>query len=132
MSTDENRAATKRVFDALGKGKLEAAQKVLGTDLKKGAAESAKIAQRALPDLRIELEDLIAEGDKVVARWTASGTHKGATKHAWFGSVKGTGKGLNVTGITILRFENGRVAETWGLTDELGAARQLGLVRKRA
>ncbi|MDX6399905.1 MAG: hypothetical protein QOF27_511 [Gaiellaceae bacterium] len=132
MSTDENRAVTKRVFDALGKGDLSVAQKVLGADLQKGADASAKVAKRALPDLRIRLEDMIAEGDKVVARWSASGTHKGAVKHALFGSVKATGKPLHVTGITILRFENGRVAETWGLTDELGGATQLGLVRKRA
>ena len=132
MSTADNRAITKRVFDALGKGDVTVAQKVLGADLQKGAAASAKSAKRALPDLRLELEDMIAEGDKVVARWRATATHKGAVKHALFGSVKPTGKSLDVMGITILRFDKGRVAESWGLTDELGAATQLGLVRKRA
>jgi predicted ester cyclase len=106
MPVKENRALTKRVFEALSKGDLTAAQKVLGADL-------------------------IAEGEKVVARWTATGTHKGAHKDAFFGSVKGTGKPLSVSGITILRFEGGRVVETWGLTDELGAVKQLGLVRPR-
>jgi predicted ester cyclase len=132
MSARENRAATKRVFDALGKGNLDAAQRVLAPDLKAGAAKSAKQAKQGLPDVRVELEDMIAEGDKVVARWTAIGTHRRAGKHDFFGSVKGTGKQLNVEGITILRFERGKVVETWGLTDELGAAKQLGLVRKRA
>ena len=131
MSARENRALTKRVFDALSTGDFSAAQKVLGPKLKEGGAASAKAAQKALPDLQLKLEDIIAEGDKVVARWTAAGTHKGAGKHPLFGTVKGTGKALNVTGITILRFENGRVVETWGLTDELAGARQLGLVRKR-
>ena len=132
MSARENRAATKRVFDALGRGNLDAAQSVLATGLKAGAATSAKAAKRGLPDVKIQLEDMIAEGDKVVARWTAVGTHKGAGKHDFFGAVKGTGKELNVEGVTILRFEGGKVVETWGLTDELGAAKQLGLVRKRA
>jgi predicted ester cyclase len=132
MSATENRAVTKRVFAALGEGDLTAAQNVLGPGLKAGGAESAKAAKRALPDIKVQLEDMIAEGDKVVARWTATGTHKGSGRHAIFGSVKGTGKQLNVEGITILRFEKGRIVETWGVTDELGGAQQLGLVRKRA
>jgi predicted ester cyclase len=132
MSATENRAVTKRVFEALGKGDLTVAEKLLGPGLKEGGAASAKAVKRALPDVKVQLEDLIAEGEKVVARWTATGTHKGAGKHAIFGSVKGTGKQLNVEGITILRFEKGRIVETWGVTDELGGASQLGLVRKRA
>ena len=131
MSAKENRAATKRVFEALSQGDLTAAQKVLGPGLQEGANASAKAAKRALPDVKIELEDMVAEGDKVVARWRATGTHKGAAKHAFFGSVKGSGKALDVEGITILRFEGGSVVETWGLTDELGAAKQVGLVRPR-
>jgi predicted ester cyclase len=132
MSATENRSATKRVFEALAKGDLTAAQKVLAPGLAKGGAASAKAAKGALPDLKVRLEDMIAEGDKVVARWTATGTFKGAGQHGIFGSVKGTGKQVNVEGITILRFEGGHVVETWGVTDELGAANQLGLVRKPA
>lgn len=131
MPARENRALTKRVFEKLSTGDLAAAQKVLGTKLREGGAASAKAATRALPDLKIDLEDMIAEGEKVVVRWSATGTHKGAAKHALFGSVKGTGKALDVSGITILTFDKGRVVETFGLTDELGAATQLGLVRKR-
>jgi predicted ester cyclase len=131
MAAKENRALTKRVFDALSKGDLTAAEKVLGPELRKGAAVSARAAKQALPDVKVHLEDMVAEGDKVVARWTATGTHKGAHQDPFFGSVKGTGKSLNVTGITILRFEDGHVVETWGLTDELGAVKQLGLVKRR-
>lgn len=131
MSARENRALTKRVFEALGAGDLVAAEKVLAPRLKVGAKSSAAAAKRAFPDLRLTLDDVIAEGDKVVARWSAHGTHRGSGKHPLFGSVKGTGRKMRVSGITILRFEEGRVVETWGLTDELGAARQLGVVRKR-
>jgi ketosteroid isomerase-like protein len=132
MSAMENRAVTERVFEALGKGDLTAAQKVLGPGLQEGGAISAKAAERALPDIRVQLEDMVAEDDKVVARWTATGTQKGPAKHAIFGNVKATGKQLNVEGITILRFERGRIVEAWGVTDELGAAVQLGLVGTRA
>lgn len=131
MSTEKNRALTERVFKGLARGDLDAAQKVLAPRLKKGGEGSAKAAKRAFPDLEITLEDTIAEDDKVVARWTAVGTHKGGGSHPLFGSVKATNRALRVSGITILRFEDGRVVETWGLTDELGAARQLGVVRKR-
>jgi predicted ester cyclase len=131
MSARENRALTMRVFEALSGGDLGAAEKVLTRKLKPGARESAKAAQSAFPDLRVTLDDIVAEGDKVVARWTATGTHKGPGKHSLLGTVKATGRALSVSGITILRFENGQVVETWGLTDELGGARQLGVVRKR-
>lgn len=128
MSMDENRALTERVFKGLAKGDMAVAQQVLGSRLKAGGEQSAKLAKTAFPDLKIRLEDTIAEGDKVVARWTAVGTHKGGGKHAFFGPVKATGKGIRVSGITILRFQKGHVVETWGLTDELGVAKQLGVV----
>ena len=57
MPVKENRALTKRVFEALSKGDLTAAQKVLGADLKKGAAASAKAAKLALPDVKRKLVD---------------------------------------------------------------------------
>ena len=132
MSAAQNRAATKRVFDGLSRGDLAAPQKLLGGKLKQNAAEGARAAKAAFPDLHVHLDDVIAEGNKVVARWTAVGTHKGAGKHSLFGSVKPTGRQFRTSGITILRFENGRVAETWGVTDELSVARGLGLIRKRA
>lgn len=132
MSAKENRALTERVFKGLAKGDLASAQQVLGSRLKSGGDKSTKAAKTAFPDLRIQLDDTIAEGDKVVARWTAVGTHKGNAKHAFFGAVKPSNKNVRVSGITILRFEGGKVVETWGLTDEMAAARQIGVIRKRA
>lgn len=126
----DNRALTERVFKGLASGDLSAAQNVLTPHLQKGGEESAKAAKSVFPDLRVTLEDTVAEGDKVVARWTATGTHKGEGSHALFGRVKPTGKPLRIQGITILRFKEGHVVETWGVTDELGAARQLGVVKR--
>src|SRR5919112_2182121 len=63
--------------------------------------------RQAFPDLKTTTEDLIAEGEKVVVRWTTSGTHQGETEA--FGPA--TGKWMEVTGITIQRFEDGKIAE---------------------
>jgi steroid delta-isomerase-like uncharacterized protein len=77
----------------------------------------------AFPDLHLTIEDQIAEGDKVVIRWTAHGTHKGN-----FMGIPPTGKEAVVTGITIDRFANGKTVEAWNNSDDLGLLQQLGVV----
>ena len=64
---------------------------------------------RAFPDLHLTVEDLIAEGDKVVGRTTVTGTHQGE-----YMGVPPTGKSVTYNEIFIFRFVNGRIAETWG------------------
>jgi steroid delta-isomerase-like uncharacterized protein len=66
------------------------------------------------------IEDLIAEGDRVVYRWTAQGVHQGE-----YMGIAATGKAVTMTGITILRIEHGKIAERWGSADQLGLVRQL-------
>ncbi|HLG74630.1 MAG TPA: ester cyclase [Chloroflexota bacterium] len=75
----------------------------------------------AYPDLRIIVEDLIAEGDKVVSRNTVRGTHRGD-----YLGIAPTGKLVTYSEIFIFRFVNGRIAETWGVVDVLSQLRQLG------
>jgi predicted ester cyclase len=75
------------------------------------------------PDLRITIEDMIAEGDKVVTRFTTHGTQQEA-----FGSIPPTGKQVAVSTIEITRIADGKIAEDWGLDDRLGMLQQLGLV----
>jgi predicted ester cyclase len=65
---------------------------------------------------------VIAEGDNVAARWTASGTHTGA-----WGAVQPTGRFVTFSGVNIFRFEDGRVAEIWNHRDDLGLQEQLGV-----
>ncbi len=77
----------------------------------------------AFPDFQSTIEDMIAEGDKVVTRWTARGTHQGA-----FMGISPTGKQVVVTGITIDRFVNGKFVEAWNNGDDLGVLQQLGVV----
>jgi steroid delta-isomerase-like uncharacterized protein len=78
---------------------------------------------RAFPDLHVAVEDLIAEGDKVVCRNTVTGTHQGE----YMGHPP-TGKSITYNEIFILRFAGGRIAETWGVVDVLSQMRQLGVI----
>jgi steroid delta-isomerase-like uncharacterized protein len=77
----------------------------------------------AFPDIHFTVEDQIAAGDRVVTRWTATGTHGGE-----FQGIPPTGKAITLTGIDIDRFANGKVIECWPQADELGLLRQLGAV----
>lgn len=81
-------------------------------------------AATALPDVHTSIEDLIAEGDMVVVRWTLRGTHEGELR----GGIPATGRQVEVSGITISRIRNGRVVENWGNYDMLGMLQQLGVM----
>jgi steroid delta-isomerase-like uncharacterized protein len=78
---------------------------------------------RAFPDLHLTVEDLIAEGDKVVGRTTVTGTHQGE-----YMGVPPTGKSVTYNEIFIFRFVNGRIAETWGVVDVFAQLKQLGVI----
>ncbi len=77
----------------------------------------------AFPDLQLDVEDLIGEDDKVVARIVVTGTHLGE-----YMGVGATGKSIAYDEIFIFRFVNGRVVETWGVVDIHSQMRQLGLL----
>jgi predicted ester cyclase len=74
-------------------------------------------------DTHFTIEDVIAEGDKVVTRWTARGTHKGELQ-----GIPPTGKQVVVTGIVINRLVNGKLEEGWSNFDALGMLQQLGVI----
>jgi steroid delta-isomerase-like uncharacterized protein len=78
----------------------------------------------AFPDMTVTVEDVIAEGDKVVTRVTLRGTHEGETEE--FGPP--TGRQVELKGITISRIEGGKIVEDWDSYDNLSAMQQLGLV----
>ena len=77
----------------------------------------------AFPDLQYTVEDQIAEGDKVVTRYTASGTHRGELM-----GIAPTGSRVEITGISITRVEDGKIEEIWETHDALGMMRQLGVI----
>ena len=76
----------------------------------------------AFPDVQFTIEDQVAEGDKVVTRWTGRGTHTGPLM-----GMPPTGKSMTVTGISIERIADGKIAETWVNFDALGMLQQLGV-----
>ena len=78
---------------------------------------------RAFPDLHLTVEDLIGEGDKVVARIVVTGTHLGE-----YIGLEPTGKSVAYDEIFIFRFANGRVVETWGVVDLFSQIKQLGVI----
>ena len=77
----------------------------------------------AFPDGKVTVEDLLADGDKVVAHVSFHGTHQGALR-----GMAPTGKPITLMGIHIFRIANGKLVEHWGLMDRLAALQQLGVV----
>jgi steroid delta-isomerase-like uncharacterized protein len=88
-----------------------------------GVKQFVQIYRGAFPDVRLTINDQIAEGDKVVTRWTATGTHKGQ-----FMGIAPTNKHSTVTGVNIERFQNGKVVEGWANYDMFGMLQQMGVV----
>lgn len=77
----------------------------------------------AVPDARYEVDDLIAEGDKVVVRWRLLGTHEGD-----FGGIAASGKAITLKGIAIYRLDAGMLMERWVVSDLHGLLEEIGRV----
>ncbi|WP_396610615.1 ester cyclase [Haloferax sp. S1W] len=88
-----------------------------------GVKEFVSMVRTAFPDLEYTVEDLIAEGDKVVRRDRATGTHDGE-----FMGVEPTGKEIEIQGVVIVRIEDGKFAESWSYANMMGLMQQLGVV----
>ena len=79
--------------------------------------------RNAFPDVRIDVEHMVAEGDVVAARWSGSGTHRGNGL-----GLPATGRQARLSGMTFVRIQNGKLVEGWNVFDRLGMLQQLGLV----
>ena len=135
MSTEANKALARRVFDEVVNGR--------NLDLLDEIAASDYVEHNPLPgqgtgirgirdrytflfnafDFQFTVDDVIAEGDKVVLRWTHSGTHVG---DLW--GMPATGRSYRTSGIEIWRVENGKLSEHWDVVDVYGQLLQLGLL----
>jgi steroid delta-isomerase-like uncharacterized protein len=139
MTTDRTIANTQLVEafiqELFTKGDLDAVERYLdpgfinhdppfpgAPDGREGMRQAAAMFHEALPDWHSEVEQLIAEADIVVERFTASGTHRGDLM-----GVAPTGNVVALKGIQIFRIENDKIVERWGRLDEVGLMRQLGL-----
>jgi predicted ester cyclase len=125
MSAEENKALVRREQEELWNhtGNLDAAGEIFAPDYVEAARQEAADFRRGFPDVVSTIEDLIAEGDKVVARWRASATHGGE-----YMGIPPTGREVEFTGISVYRIEGGKVAESWTAEDDLGLMRQIGAV----
>jgi predicted ester cyclase len=93
---------------------------------REGEKRLLRMHRAAFADAEATIDDQIAEGDKVVTRWTFRSTHKGK-----FMGIAPTGKRVTITGINIHRIEGGKIVELWRQKDVLGLMQQLGAVRPR-
>src|SRR5918997_241794 len=133
--SEENKALVRRFYEEVwNKGNLDAAYDVFADDyvrhdLRPGDAPAGPEGQKlvagmfraAFPDVHLSVEFMVAEANMVVARWTMSGTHRGA-----WGATPPTGKRMSFAGVNIFRISEGKVVEIWNHRDDLGLMEQLG------
>jgi len=100
------------------------------TTLFQGSPPTAKATRQilaafrsAFPDLNVTTEDIVADGDRVVSRWTARGTHQGELM-----GIAPTGNRVTIKGIDVLRTAEGRIVERWAQSNDLELMQQLGVV----
>jgi steroid delta-isomerase-like uncharacterized protein len=136
MATEHNQALVRQLFEALNRGPEALADARLAIfapdEVSYFASQRLDYAAHAhfdamvftaFPDIQYTLNDLLAEGDRVVARFTARGTQTGA-----FQGIPATGKAVTMSAIAIYRVAGGKVVEQWLEYDMLGVLQQLGVV----
>jgi steroid delta-isomerase-like uncharacterized protein len=136
MTPDEHKAIIRRYVDTVFNQKqLDRADETVASDFVDhaalpgqaaglaGAVQKWTMFHAAVPDLRITIEDMVAEGEKVAVRRSYRGTHQGPL----FG-VPATGRPIEIGGLSIFRIVDGKIAEHWELLDRLALLQQLGAV----
>jgi len=138
MSTEANKAIARRFLEEVfGQGKLAVADEILAPDHvdhgpgalpgtppgPEGSKMLVTVYRNAFPDIHFTIDEQIAEGDKVVTRWTGHATHKGE-----LAGIPATGKSATVTGMGVDRIVNGKIVESWGIFDQFGMLQQLGVI----
>ena len=139
--SEHNKAIVRRLFAELwNNGNLSVAEEIFNPnyehhdsstpDFGRGPDSEKKRAtlyRTAFPDLHLTIEDVIAEGETVMTRWSCRGTHKGDLN-----GIAPTGKHITITGLTVARVSNGKIVEGYVNWDALGLMQQLGVVPQLA
>ena len=133
---EENKAIVRRAYEEVwNQGKLDVTYEIFAADFvghipgspdihgPEGLKQYVNMHRTAFPDLKLTIEDQIAEGDKIVTRWSSTGTHKGELM-----GIPPTGVQVTSTGICFARIAGGKFVETWPHSDALGMLQQLGVI----
>ena len=135
MSVEENKKIVRRYQEIYNSNDLGTLDEVVSQDLLtpkimpgiptgiEGAKAAHRIMLAGFPDYQTSIDDIFAEGDKVAARITMSGTNSGS-----FMGIPPTGKHVSFTGIYIARIANGKIVEHWGEEDGVSLLQQLGVL----
>jgi predicted ester cyclase len=137
---ETNKLRSRRLYEEIfGKGNYGVADELMAADITnhgpgsppvlgtEGIKRQAALLRTAIPDLHVTLNDQFGDEDRVVSRWTGSGTHAGPLNLPT-GSVEGTGTSISFDEIRIDRYANGRIAESWWIPDRYTLWQQLGLL----
>jgi steroid delta-isomerase-like uncharacterized protein len=137
MSSEQDKALIARFIEEIfNRGNMRVADEVLAPDFieheqlppgipnnREGVKVLTTLLRTAFPDFKATIEDILAEGNKVVVRMTWSGTHQGE-----FMGVPPTGKRVSIGVIDIIRISGGKLVEHWGQMDSMGMMQQLGAI----
>ena len=136
MSTETNKAIVRRLEEQVwNKHRLDLFEEFYTEDTILHAAsfpsrsglqavkEDVAMMLNVYPDIQVAEEDMIAEGDEVVLRWTMRGTHQGELL-----GIPPTGNQVTSSGVTIFRLVNGKIAEEWFWPDNLNSFQQMGVI----
>jgi steroid delta-isomerase-like uncharacterized protein len=135
--SEQDKATARRFFEAWNSGELDVFDELIAADAvdhdsqnpftsEHGPGAPKKVAsmyRAAFPDTHFTVEQQFADGDYVVTRWTATGTQDGELM-----GMPATGKAIEISGIAIDRFRDGKIVESWGNWDTLGMMQQLGAI----
>jgi len=136
MSVEENKAVVRRFWGVWEEGNIGLVDELVAPDYvnhspgipdqpegPEGIKAVVNMFRGGMPDLRVVIDEVIAEGDRVAVRYTIEGTHEGEL----FG-VPPTGRRVSIESITVERVSEGKIREHWRVTDTLGMMRQLGAI----
>ena len=139
LATRRKALAARLYRDVFGAGKVDAADVILAADIVShgpgmpprvgtdGIKLQAMVLRGAMPDLRVELRDQLADGDRVASRWFAYGTHTGPLRLPT-GEVAPSGRAITFEEMRIDRFVGERITESWFIPDRMAMWQQLGLI----
>jgi steroid delta-isomerase-like uncharacterized protein len=136
--SEENKRLVRRAYeDIRSQGDLDLADEIFARDYRghdptaeppevygpEGFKQQTAAYRSVFPDLRFTIDSMVAEGDEVIVRWTAMGTHRGS-----LAGERPTGKMVTVTGFGSWVVREGRITEYWGVIDSMGLLRQIGVL----